>query len=1015
MSNQVKYFVFRVVFAALTCSVGLPVTNFAANGVKAKESGMWRQKIKRDVAADQITLNLLTSLSSALETSQIPTVASVQSLISQGADVTGRDASGLTPLHYAAAQSASICDLLIRNGANVNAANSNQVTPLFYAAKNGNIDAAKILLRSGVNVNATLRRIDGTGFEFTPLATAAVAKNNSYDLCRLFLKFGAYIPTIALNGAAAPFIQSPEITLNDKTKTMLDRSYKLNLFLLLNKFKADSFSPLEDLSVSNVQDLITSGAIVSATTNGDKINLAYNPAPLCLAIAYPDPRGSEMCAVLLNAGANVFNTTFPILLGASLFVTTATDLSSGDTYDLMTKVQSDLLNLKNAVSDPSLIQTLSEVTLPTIKTTGGASFTVFGATDNDGKTALHYAVQIGDLELCSALIEAGASLSVQDNTGTTPWHSWVLGWIYGDITTNARYAKIGEILKNADATAAGIADYEGTTPFHIAALQGNLGALSILFNTAVNANAADIRGDTPLHLAAGKGQTSACFMLIRILQSVKMYVDVQNVVGKTALHHAAATGNLDICKALIMAGASMTIIDDFGNTPAAIAKGDAVSAFNLTIDASSAASYANGFNVGQGVTATISADYALSSVGTITIEEGGKLVVAADKTFTNSGMLTNNGTLDNAGTINSDATGMIINNNIVNGMGTFTKPIKLSPYWVPYILSDVAITSSTDDVTAYANGFYVGSGGTATIDTAYFLGVGKTVAIEEGGTLNIGAGAAFTNNGIFINNGVVTNNGTVNFDDNGVVSGSGVMTGNDSVIVNPATPQIVIPQITTDFAIDSADLAVNYADGFSVASGQIATIRVSYTLNAEKSITVEEGGVLAVVSGGSVNVSSGGVIAIRKNGMLYVDNGGSINCSGNITNDGSLINYNSGFCAFNTGSGLINTSSGHITNNGTVYLYAGSTFVNEGTMAGGSDRFDTDFAINSTGQASFYAHGFSIAKDCKVTLNYDYVLNDGKSIALGHGAVLKIADGVTLTNNGSILPPDGMFLSITQN
>ena len=93
----------------------------------------------------------------------------LNSLITEGANVNGRNRNGTTPLMIAAAYGHDrAVDLLIEKGANVNCANEEGTTPLMFAVRGGNVRCVRSLILAG----ADLTLCDGAGMTALTLADA---------------------------------------------------------------------------------------------------------------------------------------------------------------------------------------------------------------------------------------------------------------------------------------------------------------------------------------------------------------------------------------------------------------------------------------------------------------------------------------------------------------------------------------------------------------------------------------------------------------------------------------------------------------------------------------------------------------------------------------------------------------------------------------------------------------------------------------------------------------------------
>jgi ankyrin repeat protein len=126
------------------------------------------------------------------------------------------------------------------------------------------------------------------------------------------------------------------------------------------------------------------------------------------------------------------------------------------------------------------------------------------APQNDGATALHWAVYRGDKELVGLLVRAGANPKAANRAGSTPL--W-LASINGDA------AIISALIE-----AGGDANEKlplGRTPLMIAARTGNVDAIKTLLDNGADVNAKETqRGTTALMWAADEGHAAAVKLLI---------------------------------------------------------------------------------------------------------------------------------------------------------------------------------------------------------------------------------------------------------------------------------------------------------------------------------------------------------------------------------------------------------------------------------------------------------------------------------------------------------------------
>lgn len=99
-------------------------------------------------------------------------VATIRTLVKQGADVNAPQGDGMTALHWAAQHGqAEVAQMLIGAGANVQAVTRNGAyTPLHLASRHGSTAVIKLLLKAGANLGATTTTGGATPLHFAALS-----------------------------------------------------------------------------------------------------------------------------------------------------------------------------------------------------------------------------------------------------------------------------------------------------------------------------------------------------------------------------------------------------------------------------------------------------------------------------------------------------------------------------------------------------------------------------------------------------------------------------------------------------------------------------------------------------------------------------------------------------------------------------------------------------------------------------------------------------------------------------
>lgn len=196
------------------------------------------------------------------------------------------------------------------------------------------------------------------------------------------------------------------------------------------------------------------------------------------------------------------------------------------------------------------------------------------AKDSNGTTALHLAAQraiepgMWRDRVLGRILARGADANLKDAKGRAALH------FACDHDPDAQHI-VKMIIKRAKGVRLDIADSNGVTPLHIAALRGQRGACELLIANGANVDAKDKYGRTPAHHAVRAGNIETANSLIKNggdISSIQLSaykgnlsnlktllargvsVNEQDETGFTALHAAALGGHREIAEYLISQG-----------------------------------------------------------------------------------------------------------------------------------------------------------------------------------------------------------------------------------------------------------------------------------------------------------------------------------------------------------------------------------------------------------------------------------------------------------------------------
>ncbi|OQV07153.1 Ankyrin repeat-containing protein [Cladophialophora immunda] len=245
----------------------------------------------------------------------------------------------------------------------------------------------------------------------------------------------------------------------------------------------------------------------------------------------------EVAKILVENGANLLDTNY----GQSTPIFLAVSYGQLEMVKLLLRYGRDQLDCPGPKGFTALHKAVEQgdEEMVTILLQEGA---LLGATDNQGTTALHVAAFRGYLSIAESLVRAGAVVHVKDKEGLCPLDYAATGG-FTDV--------VAFLLENG-----GSMFHKGRelwTPLHRAARGGHTETVAFFLKRDANVLATDFRGTIPLHLAVRSGNIETVKTLLEQntnpnLKRAQLFV--QDRKGSTPRIVAFFTAHYDIHKYL---------------------------------------------------------------------------------------------------------------------------------------------------------------------------------------------------------------------------------------------------------------------------------------------------------------------------------------------------------------------------------------------------------------------------------------------------------------------------------
>jgi ankyrin repeat protein len=479
-------------------------------------------------------------------------LATVRTLLAQGANVNAAQADGGTALHWAVYRGErELAEVLIRAGANVKAANRAGATPLWLATITGDPSILGALLEAGADANERFP------LGRTPLMTAA--RTGNVEAIRVLLDRGADVNARETLRGTTALMWAADEGHADAVRLLIQRGGDLAATSApARRGRGPALGKANDPRKA----VAAQGAALAArqaSPDLTQLNALTGAPPRERASAVNNPPPAAAAAAAGDAAEDAAARNAPADGGALTPLVYAVRANDVDTVKVLLDAGADVNQTTGYGWSPLLVATqnryyqlgaylLERGADPNLAHKGGWT-PLYLATDNRNIESGDYPVRKGDMDhlaFITRLLDKGANVNhrVKDSTETRT------------VFTNQWL------------------DENGATAFLRASQSGDLELMKLLLARGADPKIATVLGVTALHVAAGIGwvegityewSTPSTVAAVKLLLELGLDPNAQADTGRTALHGAAHKGSTEVVRLLAEAGAKLDT-RDYGNT-----------------------------------------------------------------------------------------------------------------------------------------------------------------------------------------------------------------------------------------------------------------------------------------------------------------------------------------------------------------------------------------------------------------------------------------------------------------